>query len=134
MLLLEKRIADQRFLELIRKALKAGYMIADKRETDIVGTPQGSVLSSILANIFLHELDVYVEQLKKAFDAPITGSRIRSKESNRYRDLIKKAKTIQDPKLREKEIQKDSALNRSVTNKSVGAHSRKIMYVRYAED
>lgn len=102
MQLLERRISDQRFLELIRKALKAGYMVSEVRKTDIIGTPQGSVISPVLANIFLHELDVYVEQLKSAFDAPNKGRRIRSKESNRYRYQVQKAKRIEDPVLREK--------------------------------
>lgn len=134
MQLLERRISDQRFLELIRKALNAGYLVSDTRETDIVGTPQGSVISPILANIFLHELDVYVEQLKKAFDSPKTGYRPRSKESNQYKYLIYKAKMIEDPKVRSQEVSKYAALLRSVSNKTIGSHSRNLMYVRYADD
>lgn len=134
MQLLEKRISDQRFLELIRKALKAGYMVSNVRETDIIGTPQGSVVSPILANIFLHELDVYVEQLKNAFDAPNTGTRVRSKESNCYRYQVQKAKKIEDPILREKEVRKYANLLRKADNKTVGPLTRKIMFVRYADD
>lgn len=134
MLILEKKISDQRFLELIRKALKAGYMASNVRSTDIIGTPQGSVISPILANIFLHELDVYVEQMKKEFEASNTGGRIRSKESNRYRYLIHKAKKIEDPVIREKEVRKYANLLRKVVNKTVGPHTRKIMFIRYADD
>lgn len=134
MLLLSKRILDQRFLELIRKALKAGYLQSGTRETDIVGTPQGSVISPILANIFLHELDTYIEQLKLEFDAPKTGYRPRTKISNQYRYLLSKAKLLRDPVERSREIRKYTSLLRSVTNKSIGTHSKKLMYVRYADD
>lgn len=136
MQLLKKRIVDQRFLELIRKSLNAGYLISGTRETDIIGTPQGSIISPILANIFMHELDVYVEQLKTAFDSPSTGYRPRTKESNKLKYLIQKAKAIEDPKTRSKEVRKYAPLQRNVDNKTIGrgAHSRKLMYVRYADD
>lgn len=131
MQLLERRIQDQRFLELIRKALKAGYLISGNRETDIVGTPQGgSVISPILANIFLHELDVYVEQLKKAYDSKIY--RPRSKVSPwKYSYQLRKAKLIDSVRCRE--MKKYATL--SVDNKTVADHSSKrLMYVRYGDD
>lgn len=136
MQLLEKKISDQRFLELIRKALNAGYMNAEIRETDIIGTPQGSVISPVLSNIFLHELDAYVEQLKNAFDSTKSTYRPRTRESNQYKYLIQKAKGIEDPKTRAQEVSKYASLMRSVTNKTVGNHtlSRSLMYVRYADD
>ena len=133
MCVLEKRISDQRFLELIRKVLNSGYMVSDIPNIDLVGTPQGSVVSPILANIYLHELDVFVEKLKCEFDSP-KGRPIPSKESNRYRYKVLKAKRIEDPILREKEIRKYTNLLRTVENKTVGLHTRKIMYVRYADD
>jgi retron-type reverse transcriptase len=132
MCVLEKRISDQRFLELIRKALNSGYMVSDIPKIDLVGTPQGSVISPILANIYLHELDVFVEKLKSEFDSP--EERPIRKESNRYIDQMLKAKRIEDPILREKEIRKYTYLLRTVENKTVGLHTRKIMYVRYADD
>lgn|GEM_PF-1936092 len=72
MVLLSTKIKDQRFIQLIRKYLKAGFSngnIQDNRAIyDIVGTPQGSILSPILANIYLHQLDEFVENLKTDFD------------------------------------------------------------------
>jgi len=59
--ILSKRIDDSRFLNLIRKALKAGYFEFGEQKTSIVGTPQGSIVSPILANIFLDEFDNFIE-------------------------------------------------------------------------
>jgi retron-type reverse transcriptase len=78
---LEERIEDQRFLELVRKALKAGYLDNKVVKADIIGTPQGSIISPILANIYLHKLDLYIESLKKEFDAPKKSHTPRNKES-----------------------------------------------------
>jgi len=68
MSILEERIQDQRFLDLIRKALKAGYMEFRKYSHTVAGTPQGSIISPILANIYLDKLDKFVAELKKEFD------------------------------------------------------------------
>jgi len=63
--LIERKITDQRFINLIWKILKAGYMDLDgTRRDSLAGTPQGGIVSPILANIYLHELDVYIQQLQ----------------------------------------------------------------------
>lgn len=60
--LLRKRIDDERFLNLILKALKAGYFEFGTFKETLAGTPQGSIVSPILANIFLHEFDEFVDK------------------------------------------------------------------------
>ena len=60
---LRKRITDERFLNLIQKALSAGYYEFGTPVNAVIGTPQGSVLSPILANIFLHEFDEFVQRV-----------------------------------------------------------------------
>jgi len=58
--MLEKRIDDKAFLNLIRKWLKAGILDKGQVICPITGTPQGGVVSPILANIYLHTvLDVW---------------------------------------------------------------------------
>lgn len=66
--LLRKRISDERFIGLIWKALRAGYLWRKERRDSVVGTPQGSVCSPILANVYLHELDLFVEELRKKYE------------------------------------------------------------------
>ncbi|MDR1992421.1 MAG: group II intron reverse transcriptase/maturase [Nitrososphaerota archaeon] len=65
--LLSKKIQDGRFLELIRRFLKAGYFEFKQVHNSISGTPQSGVLSPILANIYLHEFDKYMEELTKGY-------------------------------------------------------------------
>ena len=57
---LEKRIGDKRVLRLISKWLKTGYIEDGKRIRQETGTPQGSVVSPLLANVYLHYvLDIW---------------------------------------------------------------------------
>lgn len=64
--MLERRIGDKRILRLIRKWLKTGYVEDGKRVKQEIGTPQGAVISPLLANIFLHyAFDIWAAQWRK---------------------------------------------------------------------
>jgi group II intron reverse transcriptase/maturase len=64
----EHRVADPRILRLIRKWLNAGVMEEGKWSEAKTGTPQGSVASPILANIYLHFVfDLWVNLWRKKF-------------------------------------------------------------------
>jgi len=67
MKMLEQRINDRAFLGLIRKWLKAGILEEDGRVVyPVTGTPQGGVVSAVLANIYLHyALDLWFEKVVK---------------------------------------------------------------------
>ena len=59
--LIGKKIKDARLIQLVQKMLKAGYMEDWKYHDTISGTPQGGIISPLLANIYLHELDKFVQ-------------------------------------------------------------------------
>jgi group II intron reverse transcriptase/maturase len=64
---LEHRIADQRIVRLIRKWLQAGVIEDGKRVPAVQGTPQGAVISPLLANIYLHyAFDLWIQHWRKA--------------------------------------------------------------------
>ena len=66
--LLEKKIDDPRFIKLIEEMLQAGYLEDWTFHQTYSGTPQGSICSPILANIYLHELDLFMDTLRDQFN------------------------------------------------------------------
>lgn len=67
-ILLEKlsSLTDQATVELVRKLIKVGYVdihnLNNRTAYSEVGVPQGSLISPILANIYLHDFDVFVQE------------------------------------------------------------------------
>lgn len=62
MILVEKRISDKRICKLIKKWLESGVMVDGKLESSELGSPQGGVISPLLANIYLDYLDTVWER------------------------------------------------------------------------
>jgi RNA-directed DNA polymerase len=60
--LLRRRVADDKLLDLIWRFLRAGVMEGKLFKDTKLGTPQGGIASPLLANIYLHELDQFMEQ------------------------------------------------------------------------
>jgi hypothetical protein len=129
---LRKKIQDERFLNLIWKLLNAGYMDlhGTKRES-LIGSPQGGIVSPILANVYLHELDEFVEELRTKLEK---GKQKR--RSPLYRRLsLKKARMVKRGETRTKEfkevIQQIRAIPSSQTNDS---DYIRVRFLRYADD
>ena len=61
--ILSEKIRDNRFLRLVRNMLQAGYLEDWAWHATLSGSPQGGVLSPLLYSIYLHKLDIFVEQV-----------------------------------------------------------------------
>lgn len=62
MIVIEQRISDRRILKIIRQWLKAGVLYGNVRRISEMGTSQGSVISPLLANIYLNVFDGWWER------------------------------------------------------------------------
>ena len=96
--ILRERISDDRFIRLIRKFLKAGYVEDWTFHNTYSGMPQGGIVSPILANIYLDKLDKYVKEYIRHFDM---GTKRRpGKESNdlanERKRTVRKLKKVKD--------------------------------------
>lgn len=120
-----KRIKDQVFMDLIHKALKAGYIDFNNifHNTEI-GTPQGSIISPILCNIYLHKFDEWVMNYIKSFDK---GTR--RKANPEHHKIVRKLKGTELAKAN-KELRKKKI---PVTQPNDKTYKR-LSYVRYADD
>lgn len=88
--ILRRKIADETFIDLIWKFLRAGYLDAWKFHNTYSGAPQGGIISPILSNIYLNELDTYMESFKARF------SKGRKRKQNaEYKGLSNKANWLQ---------------------------------------
>lgn len=127
--LIEKKINDKRFIHLIWKALRAGYLEFHTVQDSIIGTPQGSILSPILANIYLHELDKYIEELKVNYDKGITAAR--NPIYRQLEHLRSKANKIKNHKLGRIILKQMQKIQSRLPN---DPNFRRLYYVRYADD
>ncbi|MCR8964171.1 reverse transcriptase domain-containing protein [Brevibacillus halotolerans] len=138
--ILRKRIKDERFLNLIRKFLNAGYMEDWKFENTYSGTPQGGVLSPILSNIYLNEFDRFMENLIETFNKGKERgySRAYMNATSKAGQRRKKYKESDDPSRREQLLKEIKALEkeyRSISSKDDMDDSfKRLKYFRYADD
>lgn len=84
---LRKRIKDEHFIDLVRKMLQAGVMEAGSFAPTYSGTPQGGIVSPILANIVLHELDTWLENELGVNPAPETAKETNQRSNPEYMRL-----------------------------------------------
>jgi group II intron reverse transcriptase/maturase len=128
--ILREKIHDGRFIDLIARLLKAGYLEDWRYHTSLSGSPQGGIVSPILANIYLDRFDKFVEhsllpdfnrgKVRRANQAylnlqKMAARRKKAGDVEGYRDCMRKkgllpSKDVNDP------------------------NYRRLRYVRYADD
>lgn len=134
--IVNQKIKDARFLKLIRSFLKAGYMEDWKYHETYSGCPQGGIISPILANIYLNELDRHVMKIKKEFDVA-TKARYTPEYTKlvglrqRLHNKIKNSNGIEREKLIE---EYKTATAQMLKLPAKQCDDKKIKYVRYADD
>jgi len=138
--ILKERISDERFIRLIRKFLNAGYIEDWVYHKTYSGTPQGGIISPILANIYLNKLDKYMQEYILKFNKGKNRKRnpkYRKLEVKRKNlvDKLKKADTNVDKDSILKEIRQVEMERRDVPySLPMDDSYKRMQYVRYADD
>jgi RNA-directed DNA polymerase len=139
--ILEKKIDDKNFIRLIKHFLKAGYMEQWEYHKTFSGTPQGGIISPILANIYLNELDIFVEELctntnkgkEKRWNPAYNKLNYQNTKLRKEIDRLG-AKSKNGMELR-KTVEDNLKIMRTIPSKLTHDPSyRKLVYVRYADD
>ena len=134
--LLNNKIKDARITKLIYKFLKAGYLENWQYHKTYSGTPQGGIISPLLANIYLHELDKFVMKLKSEFDTPGVGQ-----ITPEYRELHNEIKRLSHRLTKVTGEERELVLEEYKPKRQklmfipcTAQTDKKLKYVRYADD
>ena len=138
--ILAERINDARFLRLIRKFLNAGYMEEWQFRKTYSGTPQGGIISPILANVYLDKLDKYMKEYAEKFSIGVrrahnpeyteTQHTLRKWE---YR--LKRADTTEKRQEILNHIKEIEQQRRTIHSKvDMDENFKRLRYERYADD
>lgn len=119
-LLLQKKIKDERIISLISKGLKAKILVPETGEIILPdsGVPQGGIISPLLSNIYLHELDKYMKAYIKELN--VGTERPYSLEYRRVSRNLKSRKAAKKLGLTPSDMLSDKFM--------------RMKYVRYADD
>lgn len=141
--ILRKRIKDEHFIALIWKFLRAGYMENWSWHGTYSGATQGSIISPILANIYMNEFDQYMAEYKQRFDV---GDKRKynaeyARRKNRwycYKKTTEKnweSYTVEQRNARTEEIQRRfKAWVHLPSMEPMDSNYKRILYCRYADD
>lgn len=131
-----RKIKDARLIKLVWKFLRAGYMEDWKYHTTYSGCPQGGIISPILANIYLNELDKFAEKTAKEYYKG--RDRVRTKEYDNLSGVIasvrKQLKTATGQR-KSALLKQMKKLRKQLLKIPCTSQTDKVMkYIRYADD
>lgn len=138
--IMKERIEDERFFRLIRKFLNAGYMEDWTFHNTFSGTPQGGIISPVLANIYLDKFDKYINEYISKFNRG--KDRKRTAEYRKNEVALSKARNALKNASNEAERQTAISSIRQLEKERVNipysdpmdkSYAR-LFYVRYADD
>jgi len=128
--ILRKSIHDERFIILISRLLKAGYLEDWKFNKTLSGVPQGGVVSPVLSNIYLDRLDKYVEQTLMLQSTRGEGRRV----NREYERLADQAGSYRRKGEKEKAMHLKRQAQRLPSLDPADPEYRRLRYIRYADD
>lgn len=132
---ISKKLGDPALINLIRKYLQAGFILNGKIVKPTKGTPQGGILSPLLANIVLDVFDKYLEKYTERYKKGI-----KKRTNPEYQRLMNKLNSINNKRILNKITNKEEyqECRRLVKSSSSVIHKddsfRRMMFVRYADD
>lgn len=130
MTILAEKLHDNRFLRLIENLLKAGYLEEWRYHETLSGTPQGGVISPILANIYLDRLDQFVETV---LIPEYTKGKDR-RWSTPYAVLESRMLKLKKRKRLQEAHELETQLQRMPSRDTHDPNYRRLRYIRYADD
>ena len=138
--IMKGRIADDRFLRLIRKFLNAGYMEEWQFNKTYSGTPQGGIISPVLANIYLDKFDKYMNEYANKFNKGTARSRNKDicKLNSRVHYLKRRINEVEDVNVRTRMVEelheKQKRILTMPSGNDMDRNFRRLRYLRYADD
>jgi group II intron reverse transcriptase/maturase len=128
--ILAEQIHDNRFLRLIEGMLKAGYLEDWAYHKTLSGTPQGGIVSPILANVYLDRLDRYVEEML----LPAYNRKTKRDRNGEYERLANRRRYAKRMERKDEAAHLFREMQRLPFSDTHDAEYRRLRYVRYADD
>jgi group II intron reverse transcriptase/maturase len=135
--ILRRKIQDERFLNLLWRLMRAGAMVDDTFVRTDLGVPQGSIVSPILANIYLNEFDQFLEKIALVVNTP-QKRRKRDYVANKVEYALRKARKQNNSTTSSLEIKRQRELYKLA--RSIPGYDPfdpnflRFKFIRYADD
>jgi len=125
---LRKRILCDKTVALVKNLIKVGYVDLSNFSKNKQGVQQGSIISPLLCNIYLHELDKFLYDLKIDFSSKPSYKRRKNAFYRKIQYKLSQANNIEDKILLAKKLRKLHSKD------FMDPNFRKLFYVRYVDD